>query len=468
MNYFSDLLKAAHRFIGPRQSGLPKVKPVEQKPIEWEKPELPEPGKKQLEHCPFGGGIECLKHGGDGAENHFEGYRHKNAKSPTTVHKLVKQEHRDWTWVKNPENAEEHEVSKSFTVAKGVLQHLNQWTEKSFKLLSPEDQEKELDIAKQAHELMDAMESKGKINQDKSGPVIRGLEEKGRHLSLYSAEARLDKKKSLGKKNIIAIRKLKKNTNADVSVSLKVGQFDVRLTNDDHVEKVLDEALGDIDINELAESWQVNEPDFFTAINAVTITNKSVKFDGQIMSQNGEHIAVFERTAYKNEVGKFCIYHDLFMMEDEFQKGKIGTRFLRHSVQQYLQLGVRRIDTHPDQIGKYTWPRMGLNWHEDSAAFVRAKLPKYIADRTKIPLSKAKALVDKHADRAWEIACMVVPVQQPKPSGFVGPIQRMKVGKEFLLDNNYGGEMWSTSEAYVVFGNNPSFNHFARYLGLEK
>jgi hypothetical protein len=63
---------------------------------------------------------------------------------------------------------------------------------------------------------------------------------------------------------------------------------------------------------------------------------------------------------------------------------------------------------------------------------------------------------------------MVVPVQQPKPSGFVGPIQRMKVGKEFLLDNNYGGEMWSTSEAYVVFGNNPSFNHFARYLGLEK
>ncbi len=436
------------------------------KPVSSPEPSEKPQGGHQLEPCQFGGGMECIKHGGDGAKNHFQGYRHPKMNNPRSIHEVASHENRSWSGVGSGHSlidATDEEVEKPFTVAKGVLQHMNQWKEKDFKAVNQLDQLAEIHTVHNSLSLLNRLVSYEKISDQKARPILNGLEEIGRRLSVYAAESILDKKPP-GNKGVVK-RLKQKAFQASISARVQIGPYNVDIHDDDKIEKMITDAVGDVDVGKFVDAWSVNDKNFMSIVTGISIVDNRIMFDGQVLSSAGDHVGVFDRNISKDKEGNIVVRHGLLDLEEEYQGGseskydwKIGTKMTRQAVKQYMKLGVNEITTHPAWIGKYVWARMGFDYinPEVGISFVKEHLPKFIAKEEKMSLPAAKKLVDQVAARPWDVACLTHKGRQ--------------IGKDFLLSEKYegGGGLWSETEAHVIFDkSNPGFVHMLKYLGIK-
>jgi len=143
--------------------------------------------------------------------------------------------------------------------------------------------------------------------------------------------------------------------------------------------------------------------------------------------RSGQQVGTITRQFARDSSGALTVHHvGMFLDEDQQGKG-IGAEITRNAFEEYRKLGVSKVTMAAGSVGRYTWARFGFNWNKEHADQVRQEFPK-VLEQAGMPPAEARALADRHADRAWEVASIKV---DGKP-----------VGKDFLLgDTSWQGEL---------------------------
>ncbi len=166
---------------------------------------------------------------------------------------------------------------------------------------------------------------------------------------------------------------------------------------------------------------------------------KSMSFDGQIMSTNGEKIGRITRTFIRHEDGTIEVHHDYFRIDDVKKSGGGGGEaMLRQSILAYEKLGVNKITVDSAWVGKYTWASFGYNWDAESAELRARELAYYLRKRGGIEASRAEKIANQVAPRAWDVAALDVDgkmiLAKAEMAGAVA--EPMRLGKAFLLESS--------------------------------
>jgi GNAT superfamily N-acetyltransferase len=143
---------------------------------------------------------------------------------------------------------------------------------------------------------------------------------------------------------------------------------------------------------------------------------------------------------------KTKVKHDLFKVEPEAQGKGVGRAVLKEQVQEYLRLGVSRIELDAAWVGQYTWLRMGFRL---AGGFTLDRLRGEFRNwlhQNRLPVALAR-----HPQSARDLAMLTH--------------QGRKLGKEFLLWRGDSGMGLIPLQLDL----DPEDNHFravAEYLGI--
>jgi hypothetical protein len=190
-----------------------------------------------------------------------------------------------------------------------------------------------------------------------------------------------------------------------------------------------------------------------------------VSFTGRIMAGTRD-IGSITRSFRRHADGTFEVHHDYFKIEDVKEQGsKSGSTMLRQAIQTYERIGVNEVTVDAAWVGRYAWATFGYNWSESTARSRGHGLGLYLQSKG-VEASRAKAIGEQAAKRAWDVAALDVDGITVKVMSEGVPIQ-CKVGKAFLLE--YGGkggsgEMWSGK--IVLDPNHETYKRAKERIGL--
>lgn len=449
-----------------RSGRLPGVYGVPSEP-EATKPEPFSRPKRNLVPCPYGGGIECMRHGGDGAEAHYPSYHHEHEGQPLSHEDLLHQE-----------------AEKS----SGERTHA----------LGSSDQAALVGHAMSGYE-----------NADLDNPDIRSKYMKTlRHTHRYlgsDEEANAWRRKAASEWNSVRERYHGPEDKPDGHLSMEAMQKDVKVTakiewgkeisskESDIPEHLLDTIFGKkIGISDFEKMYRVDHPEYGANIHAIHINDLGkgryeVVVKGAIdhhHEQGSEQAASFVR-AFNCILGagkakgksQISVHHDKLFMEAKHQKSGIGTQFIRNSVSEYPKWGVTEITTDPHWVGKYTWARMGFQWKdEDAAEAVRGFLPEFLMTHYGMKEEVAANLADRVADDPSKLACLKSrrPRLTEDGESLFQAFDRKEyrcspeeIGKAFLL-SDFGDQAWSGGgRVDMSKKTSPSYRQLKKYLGLK-
>ena len=179
------------------------------------------------------------------------------------------------------------------------------------------------------------------------------------------------------------------------------------------------------------------------------------------------------RTFRKDPDG-LAVHHDYLRLPDHWQGGGFGEEMTRNALLSYGDLGIKRVDTDPHWVGRYTWASFGFSWNEATG---RRTVPKFRAFLKAIGFSDGAAEKTSHiAMKSYELADVVHPTEmEPHPK--TGKMAPRKIGKEFLLRGGEGGkdspvgrgdiqDHWSGG--IELDPANPSYQHAFKRLKLSE
>lgn len=140
---------------------------------------------------------------------------------------------------------------------------------------------------------------------------------------------------------------------------------------------------------------------------------------GYIFKEDGKTVVgMFERDFVESEV-----YHTSFKLAESLQNQGFGTKFYKHSEDQYVENGIKRINLDANmEVGGYAWARMGFDFKDEDerTKFINSFVSKY-EDTYKVKPNLVR-------NTAYEIASTIGPDGSP-------------IGKNFML-----GSSWSATK----------------------
>lgn len=155
--------------------------------------------------------------------------------------------------------------------------------------------------------------------------------------------------------------------------------------------------------------------------------SEAVLVAARLHDRSGTEVGRITRQFMREPSGELAVEHvGLFLNEDQQGKG-VGVALTRNAFEEYRKIGVSKVTLTAAAVGRYTWARFGFNWDKEHAEHVRQEFPKAL-EKAGMPPAEARAVADRHADRAWEIASVKVGDR--------------KVGKEYLRNGaGWRGEL---------------------------
>lgn len=93
---------------------------------------------------------------------------------------------------------------------------------------------------------------------------------------------------------------------------------------------------------------------------------------------SGEMLATVSRQFRRDDDGPL-VNHSLFELDSKLQGKGLARTMLRDAFQEYRSLGVKRIELTAAWTGRYTWSRMGFEFHGSPAEFKSAVLKPFAA-----------------------------------------------------------------------------------------
>ena len=443
--------------------------------------------RKGLVPCPYGGGIECLRHGGDGADSHYSSFHHKHEDQP--------QSHEDVLHQEAGKDPGERTHSLNQMQKKALVGHvMSRYESEGTDLDNPDTRSKYMKTLRHIHGYLgkDAesnawrkkaiSEWKSKINQ------YHGSEDQKPegHLAMEAAEKQID-------------------VTCDFSREVGWGSTDSK--ESDLPEKMLEQAFGrQMRISDFERAYTVDDdnlklptPDggYGANIHHINIVEKEQgQYEINVMGsidysygEGSERAATFVRVIHCSVGGKkkqdrfIMVHHDkIFVLDADHSKvgghqnSGLSTDFLKHSVIEYQKWGVNQITTSPHWVGKYTWARMGFQWNEEAAATVGRHMTKFLISHYGMEKEAAAKLAAKFADMPSRFAVKTLSNPQLTEDGqalfrsFEKSEYRCKpeeVGKAFLLSDG-GNQVWMNGGMVDMSRKtSPSYRQLRKYLGLK-
>jgi len=443
---FDDLLEKAKRSL--------KVEP---------------PHRKGLVPCPYGGGIECLRHGGDGADSHYSSFHHKHEDQP--------QSHEDVLHQEAGKDPGERTHSLNQMQKKALVGHvMSRYESEGTDLDNPDTRSKYMKTLRHVH---------GYLDKDAESNAWRkkAISEWKSKINQYGSE---DQKPE----GHLAMEAAEKQINVTCNFSKEVGWGSMSSKESDLPEKMLEQAFGkQIGISDFERMYHVTTPGYDANIHHINIVEKEhgqyeINVMGSIDHEKGsEQAATFVREIHCSVGGKgkkdrfIMVHHDKLFVVPSHQKSGIGTDFIRNSIEEYVKLGVNQITASPHWVGKYTWARMGFQWDEEAADNASHWMTEFLISHYGMEKKAAAKLATKFADMPSRFAAKTLHNPQLTDDGqalfrsFEKSEYRCKpeeVGKAFLLSDG-GDQVWMNGGMMDMSRkNNPGYRQLRKYLGLEQ
>lgn len=116
-----------------------------------------------------------------------------------------------------------------------------------------------------------------------------------------------------------------------------------------------------------------------------------------------------------SHAGKTSAYHASLFLSEGLQKTGLGKSIVRSQVGAYQKLGVKQVNLHAAEVGRYAWAKFGFNGDAKTVRGARREFAQYLR---KEGVTGAAKIV-RNAKTLHDIA--------------VTRVGQRKVGKEFLL-----------------------------------
>lgn len=421
--------------------------------------------RKGLVPCPYGGGIECMRHGGDGAVNHRPSYHHEHEDQPLSHEDLLHQE------------AEKSSGERTHALGSEEQRALVGHTLGSYEsadLDNPDTRSKYMKTLRHVHRYLGTSKESNDWRR-------KAVSEWHRVADQYHApEDRPEGHVAMG-----AAR-------SQIKVTAKVGYQTVDSKDSDVPERLLETAFGKkIGIKDFEQMYHVDHPDYTANLHAIHVNDLGHdRYEVVVMGAidhhheaGSEQAASFVRGfrcmagAGKKGKGQISVHHDKLFMDAKHQGSGIGTEFLRNSVSEYPKWGVTEITTDPHWVGKYTWAKMGFGWKsEDTPDEVRGFLPEFLMSHYGMNERQAAILAGRVADSPTKLACLKLKSPRLTEEGeklfqhFEQGEYRCRpeeIGKAFLL-SDFGDQVWmGGGRVDMSKPSSPSYRQLRKYLGLK-
>lgn len=116
-----------------------------------------------------------------------------------------------------------------------------------------------------------------------------------------------------------------------------------------------------------------------------------------------------------NYSGETRAYHASLFLQSGLQKTGLGKRIVRDQVRSYQKLGVKQVNLHAAEVGRYAWAKFGFNGDAKTVRGARREFAQYLR-KENVPNA---ARIVRDAKTLHDIA--------------VTKVRGRQVGKEFLL-----------------------------------
>lgn len=169
--------------------------------------------------------------------------------------------------------------------------------------------------------------------------------------------------------------------------------------------------------------------------------------DGTVEQDPGGYTAPtwkIMRSYARNADGELEVHHDYFYLRADMQGTGIGARVLKSQFEQYVKMGVKKVEVSCDDVGKYFWPSLGFD---------------ATSDRVQAALDAYRGFVVRKGYQTAEEVAAATKLVRSLPS-----LAQTEYGKEFLLTVN---GRWNMGLTLKIDESNP-FWHLARQrLGID-
>jgi len=442
---------------------------------------------KRMAPCPYGGGIECLRHGGDGADAHYPSFHHKHEDQSLSHEDVLHQE--------AGKDPGERTHSLNQMQKKALVGHvMSRYESEGTDLDNPDTRSKYMKTLRHIH---------GYLGKDAESNAWRkkAISEWKSKISQYHGS---EDQKPEGH---LAMEAAEKQIDVTCDFSREVGWGSTDSKESDLPEKMLEQAFGrQMRISDFERAYTVDDdnlklptPDggYGANIHHINIVEKEQgQYEINVMGsidysygEGSERAATFVRVIHCSVGGKkkqdrfIMVHHDkIFVLDADHSKvgghqnSGLSTDFLKHSVIEYQKWGVNQITTSPHWVGKYTWARMGFQWNEEAAATVGRHMTKFLISHYGMEKKAAAKLAAKFADMPSRFAVKTLSNPQLTEDGqalfrsFEKSEYRCKpeeVGKAFLLSDG-GNQVWMNGGMVDMSRKtSPSYRQLRKYLGLK-
>lgn len=252
---------------------------------------------------------------------------------------------------------------------------------------------------------------------------------------------------------------------------------------DEHIHELLDVK----DVDDLLDMFQTEVEGYSTKIDSIAssyydesndVETPTVTVKGRFLDKEGSHVGVFDRKFYMDPYDDVpSVYHALFKLDKEHQKGGIGKSFIKGAVEGYVKAGINKITVSPAWEGRYVWAKMGFDWGDMGAEYIEDAFPQWLERNygtAGLDIDVGSELAEESASTPWEFANLRIPGSydqeedpldldyHPKLTVEDGD----KVGKMFLL-SEHGNDVWENEKGFIhLWDGDPAFEHMRKYLKL--
>lgn len=175
----------------------------------------------------------------------------------------------------------------------------------------------------------------------------------------------------------------------------------------------------DVGPKDIEEIYSVKDEGVTAKLYHITVGEERVRFDLNLKNRDGDNIGRLER---KWSFNKNSVLHEIFVLEDAYQRHGIAAAMNAQAEERYRELGFKQISLYADiASGKYAWAQQGYDWSsEGDKSNMKARFKIFLKERfPQIYAEQHLSSQVEQIEHSWEMARFTV--------------NGDKVGKHFML-----------------------------------